>query len=444
MFRLSFLLAVVLASLIGALVPQAGAAQGIEVRSQSASNRFPDGIQFRIFLASDANITNVRFRFRILPDGVNATARTQCTTGTVVDCSASVGSTAANYMVPGAQLVYSWEVEDANGAKLVTPDETATYQDDRFNWESITEGGITVFHYFGDIESQRSVLRVARETIDRISDLLNTRVDFPIKIWVYRSAAEMTPAVASRRGQGPGTSVQTLGEVAASDTALVSRDTDFLNVVRHELAHIVTGAATRNHIANIPTWINEGISTFAQNRLLPDEEQALSLAVQRNRVLPITSLDASARGSAGAVSLFYGQSGALVSFLVNTQGPDKFGDFVAALANDTTDGAMTKVYGFDQLGLENAWRKSVGLPEVSAGQGGSGGNQPPPTLVPFGAGQQVQPTPRGGQEEPRRGSEGEEDSSGSALVPIVAGVIALAALTGGAVFVQLRRRRPAP
>jgi len=443
MFRLSLLLVSLLATLFAASASPANA-EGIEVRSQSATNRFPDGIQFRIFLASDANITNVRFHFRILPDGVNATARTQCTTGTVVDCSATVGSTRANYMVPGAQLVYSWEVEDANGAKLVTPEATATYQDDRFNWESISEGNITVYYYFGDVESQRSVLRVARETIDRISDLLNTQVNFPIKIWVYRSAAEMTPAVASRRGQGPGTSVQTLGEVAASDTALVSRDTDFLNIVRHELAHIVTGAATRNHIAGIPTWVNEGISTFAQNRLLPDEEQALSLAIQRNRVLPITSLDASARGSPGAVSLFYGQSGALVAFLVNTHGPDKFGDFVAALANDTTDGALMKVYGFDQLGLENAWRKSLGLPEVSVSQGGASGSQPPPTLVPFGAGQQGQPTPpaggRGGGQQ--SGAEGEDDSSGPDLVPVVAGVLALAALTAGAVYLQ-RRRRPA-
>jgi hypothetical protein len=189
-------------------------------------------------------------------------------------------------------------------------------------------------------------------------------VDFPVKIWVYRTAAEMAPAVASRRGQGPDTSIQTLGEVGAADTALVSRDTTFMDVVRHELAHIVTGAAVRTHkyIVDIPTWINEGISVFAQTGLLPSEEQAFTLAIQRNRVLPITSLNASARGSSNDVSIFYAQSGSIIAYLVKTYGEAKFGEFIEAMAGDTTDKALQKVYGFDQTGLENLWRKVVGLP----------------------------------------------------------------------------------
>jgi hypothetical protein len=276
---------------------RASSATAIEVVSQNAANRFPDGIQFSVFLSSDSDIQDVRLRFRILPDGVNATARPQCTTGRSVNCNATVGSTAQNYMVPGAKIVFSWEASDAGGARVQSPEQTISYDDDRFRWDSINEGNLTVFFYFGDLESQRNVLRVAQETIGRMSDLLNTQVDFPINIWVYRTAQEMQPAVASRRGQGPDTSVQTLGEVGASDTALVSRDTDFLNIVRHELAHIVTRAGTRSHIVEIPVWINEGLSTYSQRELLPNEEQALRLAIQRNRVLPITSLGTSARGS---------------------------------------------------------------------------------------------------------------------------------------------------
>lgn len=441
MLRLAFLLVLTAVAALGLPGGTRPAAAAIEVRSQTVQNRFPDGLQFTLFTASDAEITEVRLRFRILPGGVNAVVRPQCTTGTVVNCNANVGSTRDSYMVPGAGIVYYWEISDASGARLITEEQTTTYADDRFDWIALTEGNLTVYYYFGDEASQRVVLNTAQETITRFSSLLRTTIDFPVKVWVYRTAAEMAPAVASRRGQGPDNSISTLGEVGAEDTALVSRDTSFLDIVRHEVTHIVTGAATRGYISPIPTWINEGLSTYSQRQLLQSEAQALSLAIQRNRVLPITSLNASARGSAGNVSIFYAQSGSLVAFMVERYGDDKFGEFIQALANDTTDGAMRAVYGFDQLGLENEWRTAVGLPPAaSSGGGGGSGSQPGvPTLVPFGnqgsAGQDTDNDASDGSE-----SAAGDDGGSSSLVPIVGGIAALIALAGAGFYLQNRRR----
>jgi hypothetical protein len=435
----------------GSVLQTPGAARAeIDVRSETAQNRFPNGIQFTVFMAGSAEITEVRLRFRIMPDGVNATVRPQCTTGASVTCNATVGNSAQTYMVPGAEIVYSWEVTDATGARFDTPEQRTTYRDDRFQWESISEGNLTVYYYFGDAQSQQTVLRTARETINDIGRLMNARVDHRVKVWVYRTAAEMQPAVASRRGQGPNTSVQTLGEVGASDTALVSRDTDFLNIVRHEVAHIVTRAATRNHIADIPIWINEGISSYAQSDLLPSEAQALRTAIQRNRVLPITSLGASARGAAEVVSLFYAQSGSIVTYLVETHGEEKFAQFIAALASDTTEGALKKVYDFDLLGLENNWRRAIGLPEVGAG-GAAPGTTPQPTLVPFG-GQQTNPTPSSGNEQRQtnptptgdRSSPAATGSGGGVSLLVVAGglgaVVVLLLAAAGGLYLQSRRK----
>ena len=338
------------------------ASADIEIRSQSAQNQFPDGIRFSLFMASDAEITQVRLRFRIFPDGVNASIAPSCTGGT--SCTIVVGSSQESYMVPGAQVIYYWELSDSSGASISTDPQTVIYEDTRFEWEQLTQGDLTVNYYFGDAASNQTVLDVAAETIDRFSKLERTTVDFPVKIWVYKTSAEMAPAVASRIGNGPNTSVRTLGEVAASDTALVSRDSDFLNIVRHELTHIVTGAATRNYLADIPVWLNEGLSTYAQHDLLPSESQALDLAIQRDAVLPITSLGSAARGNGNQVSIFYAESGSIVGYMIDVLGEDKFGDFLQALANDTLDGALEAVYGFDTLGLENAWRTAVGLPEV--------------------------------------------------------------------------------
>jgi hypothetical protein len=439
MLRIALLL-VVFATL-SALLPQPRpAAAAIEVRANAVANRFPDGLQFTLFTASDVNITDVRLRFRILPFGVNATIRPNCTQGSTVNCTANVGSSRESYMVPGAGIVYYWEITDASGARLVTEEQRTTYEDERFEWQTIEDGNLSVHYYFGDVASAQSVLRAARETIDRFSKLEGTTVDFPVKIWVYRTAAEMAPAVASRRGQGPDTSIQTLGEVAAADTALVSRDQTFLDVVRHEVAHIVTGRATRGHITEIPTWINEGLSTYSQKALLPSEEQALALAIQRNRVLPITSLNASARGSSNDVSVFYAQSGSIIAYLVNTYGDEKFAAFIKALANDTTDKAMQAVYGFDQTGLESLWRKAVGLPEIGATAAGTPGAAatPVPTLPPFGAGNQSRQTPQAGNQSTATDANDAGDETTSFLI-ISAGVLSIALLAVGGLYLQRRR-----
>jgi len=408
----------------------------IEIRSQAAQNEFPDGIRFSLFMISDAEITEVRLRYRILPGGVNASVIPNCTGGT--SCNVLVGSTRDSYMVPGAQVVYSWELSDSSGAQLTTEDQTVTYEDTRFDWLELSEGNLTIYYYFGDEASQRSMLSVAQETIERFEQLERTMIDFPVKVWVYRTAADMAPAVASRRGAGPNNSVRTLGEVGADDTALVSRDTDFLNIVRHELAHVVTNYATEHHLADLPAWISEGLSSYAQNDLLPSEAAALDLAIRRNAVLPITSLGVAARGSAGDVSIFYAQSGSIVTFMVDVLGEERFGDFLDALAFDTVDGALMEVYGFDVLGLENEWRKAVGLPEVETGSSSSSGSEPRPTLVPFGA-SAPQDTPEAGDPVPSTTGQDEGDGSSTDVLPILISVLVLFVLGAGAVYLRQTR-----
>lgn len=436
-----------LAALIGAGLAGSGQhvafAEGIEVRSSVSSNSFPQGGRFTLFAASDANITNVRFRYRVLPDGPVSFARAQCSSGREVSCTAVVGDTRASYIVPGAELTYAWEIEDANGQKADSPEGQFTYRDSRFQWDSITEGNVTVNFYFGDDATNQSVMRAARETIDRFTRLEGTTIDFPVKVWVYQTAREMQPAL----GGMPGGAGQILGEVGAPDTALVSRDQDFLNVVRHELAHIVTRRATRGFPTEVPSWINEGLSTFAQSRLLPNEEQVLSQAIRTNKTLPVSSLSSSIRGN--DFSLAYAQSGVMISFLVQTYGEEKFAQFIAGHRADSTDGAMQKVYGFNQLGLENEWRRSVGLPPVTESASQNPNQSVIPTIAPLGAGGSQSSSPAtpasgsqsGGDAAPSAPETAGDDSGGGSSVVLIAGVLAAILVAVGGAFYFVRRPR---
>ncbi len=441
------LLMVVLAAGQAFLPAKTASAADVEVITDSTTNQFPDGIRFDFYFSTSATVTDVRLRFHILPDGVTATVQPSCTEGRVMNCQATVGNVGQTYMVPGAEVVYSWVVTDDTGARFQTDEKSVFYQDTRFQWEEVTEGNLTLHYYFGDEASARSVLQLAQETIDRFSQIEDTTVDFPVKIWVYKTAQDMQPAVASRRGQGNDDSIQTLGEVGASDTALISTDTDYLDIVRHELTHVVTGAATRDHLVDIPVWLNEGTSTYAQNKLLPNESNALANAIRTNTVFPITSLGVSTRSTANAVSLFYAQSGSIVGFMIDKLGQDKFGQFIHALKDDTVDGALQSTYGFDLLGLENEWRAAVGLPEVDA-------SAPTPTVAAASQNTAPTATPRTSQSQnnngnnndaPRANPSSTSDGGGVSTVVIVLVVLvaAFVILLGAAGFLMMKGRRAA-
>jgi hypothetical protein len=67
-------------------------------------------------------------------------------------------------------------------------------------------------------------------------------MDFPVKIWVYQTTRDLQSAAGGRQVPNG----HTLGQVGSSDAAIVSRETDFLNIIRHELVHVVVRRATRS------------------------------------------------------------------------------------------------------------------------------------------------------------------------------------------------------
>ncbi len=404
----AFLLAVLIA-LLGSGIP--AAAQGdIEVRDSAARSDFPDGIVFTLDAASDAGFDEVRLVYQVAPDGVRATAIPDCVGGTLVSCNFVLGATRENLLVPGAEVTYSWRLT-AGGDSQDTPSQTVTYEDDRFDWRQIGDGDLTLHWYAGSEEEARRVLAAGRESLDRISSLLQTAIDFPVKIRYYASADDMRPAIIADDVGG----VVTLGEVVYSDTAMVSADSSPEEIARHEIAHLVVRQAVKGPY-DVPVWLNEGTAVFAQSRPLPGQRAALERAIESGQVLSVRSLSSASSGAQGSrVELFYGQSYSLVAFLIETFGEDKFAQLFQTFKEGAATGeALEQVYGFDQDGLENAWRESVGLPPRDV-------VTPEADLVPTPA-----DTPTTEEQEAPS-----SDDGGGASVAVIAAIAALTALLAG-------------
>ena len=95
------------------------------------------------------------------------------------------------------------------------------------------------------------------------------------------------------------------------------------DVVRHEAAHIVTKVAGDGKIAQLPSWIDEGTAVYAQNGPGFGYQTALQRAIQSDQLLRLRNMQ-SATNQPDLVNLFYGESWAVVKFMVDTYGREKF------------------------------------------------------------------------------------------------------------------------
>lgn len=421
------------AVLAAAHTPAAVRAQSpITVVSDQAQNDFPRGVSFSVSFNAPAPTKEVRLQYHLAPDGTGATAVASCTGSTTVTCTYSLISGNGISIIPGAEITYHWDIEDTAGNKLSTSDKLYVHEDTRFTFSKLVDGNVTVYYHDGSSRQAASVLSAAVDTLTKIGALERTQVTFPVKVFLYATADEMQPAIAPG---GAGRGVQILGEVVYSDTAMVSADGPLLDITRHEVAHIATGQATKGPFGIAP-WMNEGISVYAQTQPLAGHAEALQSAIDSNNVLTFKELNSPASGAvSNTVGLYYGQAGSIIKFLIDTYGASKFADLLKVFKDGSTpDKAFQGVYGFDQLGMENAWRASVGL----AARAASASPTAEPTQSPRAAA-----TSAGSAATP---SAGATSTSGSGTpVVTIAIIIALAALLLAAIVaaatVVLRRAK---
>jgi hypothetical protein len=389
-------------------------------------------VTFDLAFQPTTPVGEVRLQYELAPDGTGASAIAECNGTTTLTCTHTLRSGAGIYIIPGAEITYHWEIEDETGERGSTQDQVYVHEDPRFDFKTVSGDNVTVYYYGSDNEAQ-AVLDAAVEALRSVGALEQAQVTFPVKVFLYETASDMAEAIVPT-GSGPG--VQTLGEVYYSDTAMVSADVATLDITRHEIAHIVTREATEGPFG-VPDWMNEGISVFSQSRMLANQGSALSSAIESDNVLTFKELNSSsAGGSAQTVSLYYAQAGDIVRFLVETYGEEKFGELIQTFKEGSTpDNAYESVYGFDEQGLENEWRASVGLAAA----------QESPSPTPRATDEAVPPaTIESGEGD---GDSAADSSSGDDGFPVVtvAIIVALAALAMaalGGLAILIMQRKP--
>ncbi|MEX2445992.1 MAG: peptidase MA family metallohydrolase [Dehalococcoidia bacterium] len=444
---LPLVLVLLAAALVAAWPAVAHAAP--EAGTPTTTSEDPSGITFRVEVSTEANLASATLDYRVLnPDGVvGGSIDAEVTAGSTVTLDARLNTNNNERYIPvGTRFAYSWTLVDEEGEITTTPEEEVVFLDGRYEWQSRTEGNVTVYWYGSSDEDAILAMEAAVGAIGDIEALLRVELPYPIRLVIWRNTEE-SEAAQQPRAATFDQQVITGGARVTSDVIHVYDPlSDFVDVTRHEAAHLVTKVAGDGPFTSIPSWLDEGTAVYAQVQPGRGYEGAVEAAIQSNQVTRLRAM-ASPANRPDLVNLHYGQSWHTVRYMIDTYGEEDFARiFDEVKAGSPIDEALQTVIGMDQDGLYNAWRESVGLepidyePVARATSAAAQATRPPlriPTSV-------TASTPETAAEEGASDDNGAEEAAGGSdtgpMTALVVGALTLL-LAGSLGFMGLRLAR---
>ncbi|PKN81210.1 MAG: hypothetical protein CVU47_07655 [Chloroflexi bacterium HGW-Chloroflexi-9] len=356
-----------LAGLVALGLLSSAVAANVQVTAQSVETPDPMSVVFRLRATTPGGLQEAVVNYRVLnPDGnVGGSVRPTVTSGGTQDLSATLLTNNGERYIPvGSVFVYSWALTDADGVVHTTDEQQFVFLDGRFQWQSRSEGDVTVYWY-GPTDAQ--AIQALQATADSIADneaLLRVQMPYAVRVVVYpnESAGELAQRP---RGGSFDAQVVTGGARVASDLLHIYDSLGgFVDVTRHEAGHLVTKVAGDGPFTTIPSWLDEGVAVYSQTGPGGGYLSALAAGIASNSTIRLRSL-AGPVNEASQVNLFYGQSWAVVAFMIDTYGEEAFAELFATVkGGEPIDAALRATYGVDQDGLYNDWRESVGLARI--------------------------------------------------------------------------------
>ncbi|MDA1127394.1 MAG: peptidase MA family metallohydrolase [Chloroflexi bacterium] len=399
----------------------------IQVVEATAESQFPDGIRFSVSANSVDVIDDIRVFFSKVDQQGRSSYRTvefeSGSSGSSVSGESILPSgNGAEYFPPGTKIDYSFEVRDKAGAVVRTESQEFVYQDNRFEWDTVVDGLITVYYYSEYVRNRaETVLEAAKQNLERMLPVLGIAPTEPLRIVSYNNYVHMAPALPFR-SQEISEGLQTQGMAFSEERVLLVHgfDPTVTGTVSHEFTHLLVGEAAGPARSQVPAWLNEGLAEYGNIDPTDDYDAALRYGIFTRRIKPLW-YQGSFGGTPEDIIIAYGQARSVVGYMIGVYGPDRMSALFPALQRTLDiDEALLEVYGMDQFGLDTAWREALGLeplssrenPESQASREGenSEGEAVEPTSAP-------EATPDTDTPPDGATGEGEEDTDGGSTSP---------------------------
>lgn len=330
----------------------------ITVLHSSARSAFPTRLDFNLQAKSDAPITSVRIDYRVGDDPVISVAKVTFSSATQASASYQI-DLSQEYYPPGVTIQYRWEIQDGNGAHLVTDWSKLSVVDPRFFWKERSLGVVTLHWYDGDDQFANAVLAAAAKALATASATAGVSTIEPVQIYLYGHQQEFRSAMGANVDQWVGGQTYPLYRLVVlltppSDVADAERS------VAHEMTHVVVDSTGEDPYGELPTWLDEGMAMVAEGSPDPVSSQALVTAAQAHQLMSIQSLSGNFPESTAGATLAYAESDSLVGYFVQTYGHERLATLIVAFRQgDTSDEAFQQSVCLSTSQFQSRWETSV-------------------------------------------------------------------------------------
>ena len=344
------------------------AQEGITVTDQSADFEFRDHLTFNLSAEGPVEISDVDLFFRVVGQLATSRNAAEFTPGTSIEAEFVYDQTdVGNYFPPGTELEYWWKVTDADGNEFKTERERLTYLDNRYPWQTMENERLTLYWYEGSDDFGQALFDRANVALDTLESDIGIALEDPIKIFIYGNHQDLLGALSATAQEWTGGVAYTQFGVVVIGIHPVQIEWG-LNAMTHEMSHLVIHQATDNPLGGgLPRWLDEGIAVYNENRDELDEDfrPQFEYAVINDSLMTLRTLSSPFPADPVKTNLAYGQSGAVVRFIVDTYGPEAMAELLAIFAEGALyDEAFEQALGVTMDGLDNAFRSSLELPPL--------------------------------------------------------------------------------
>jgi len=355
------------AGLVAALwAPAAQAQSGLRITLMPAPEyRLNEKAVFRVRAESDQPIVSVSFFLRT-PEIV------QTFVGEAAFPAGHTRIEAVYELLPDrrqiqlfAPVEYWWVVRDAANREIVSERQRFTYSDNRFDWQTLSEGALSVSWFQGDREFGQRVMDIARAGLQRANrTLLLPAEQLPprMAIYVYPDLETARPALgASNRAWADGHANPIFGAViVAGSLDGLDGSSRLDNEIPHELAHLLIYQMTGANYPNVPQWLNEGLAVMAETSPSAAAASRLAAAQRASQLLPLTSLCAPFPADSAQAQLAYDQSESVVRYIESNYGASSLRRLLEAAADGLDCNAVVqRGLGLSLPQLERRWREQT-------------------------------------------------------------------------------------
>ncbi len=333
----------------------------LTILDNSAEVEFPAKLRFYLSAESDVNITDIRLHYTVDRESfaqVTSEVYIEFMPDTTLDVQWTWDMRKTGGLPPGSNLEYWWTVADVNGDKIETTPLRVQFDDNRYSWQGLTEGKVTIYWYEGGESFVGEIMLAAQQALARLTEDTGAYLKKPVEIYVYANTRDLRGAMIFPQEWTGGVAFTTYGVITIG---IATNNLSWgKGAITHELTHLVIHQMTFNPYTGLPNWLEEGLAKYTEGELGAEFTAYIERAIAENSLISVRSLSSPFSAYAEESYLSYAQSYSLVEFLITSYGQGKMLELLNTFsAGSSYDGALERIYGFDMDGLDTLWRDYI-------------------------------------------------------------------------------------